>query len=295
MRIKGENVMLAIYKKEIRSYMHSMIGYVFIFFILLLTGIYFTAYQLNAAYPKFEYTLNSLTFVFMIGIPILTMRVFSEERKQKTDQMLLTAPVSVIDIVFGKYFALITVYAIPMLILCIYPLIISMFGSISFGSAYTAVLGFFLLGCSNLAIGMFLSSITESQIIAAVLSFIVLFSFYMMSGISSFFSTTALSTCVTFGLFILAAAIIFYTLIKNLVISILACVIGEIVLIVIYVMKSSFFEGGIQKVLALFNLSGKFENFANEIMDITGIVYFCSVIAVCLFLTIQSVAKHRWN
>lgn len=287
--------MLAIYKKEIRSYMNSMIGYVFIFLIMLLTGIYFTAYQLNAAYPKFEYTLNSLTFVFIIGIPILTMRVFSEERKQKTDQMLLTAPISVIDIVMGKYLALITVYAIPMLILCMYPLLILKFGSISMGSAYTAILGFFLLGCSNLAIGMFLSSITESQIIAAVLSFIVLFAFYMMSGISSFFSTTALSTCVTFGLFILAAAIVFYTLIKNIWISAIVGVIGEIILIVIYVINKNFFEGGIQKVLDIFDLSGKFENFANEIMDITGIIYFCSVIAICLFLTIQSVAKRRWN
>lgn len=287
--------MLAIYKKEFRSYMNSMIGYLFIFFILILAGIYFTAYQLNAAYPKLEYTLSSLTFVFIIGIPILTMRVFAEERKQKTDQMLLTAPVSVFDIVMGKYLALISVYAIPMCILCFYPLIIAKFGTVAFASAYTAILGFFLLGCSNLAIGMFISSITESQIIAAVLSFVVLFAFYMMSGISSFFSTTALSTCITFGLFILAAAIILYTMIKNIVISLIAGIIGEAALIIIYVIKSSFFEGGIQKVLEVFDLSGRFENFANEIMDVTGIVYFCSVIAICLFLTIQSIVKRRWN
>ena len=110
--------MTAIYKRELKSYLTSMVGYLFIFFILVLTGIYFSAYQLSAAYPKFEYTLSAVTFVFLIGVPILTMRVLAEERKQKTDQLLLTAPVSVGNIVIGKYLALVTVYAIPILVMC---------------------------------------------------------------------------------------------------------------------------------------------------------------------------------
>ena len=199
--------MIAVYKRELRSYLTSMIGYLFIFFILLLTGIYFSAYQLGASYPRFEYTLSALTFVFLISVPILTMRVLAEERKQKTDQLLLTAPVSVEKIVLGKYFALVTIFAIPMLIMCFYPLLMTKFGTVSLGAAYTAVLGFFLLGCANLAIGVFISSLTESQVIAAVLTFVILFAFYMMNGISSFFSEGAMSTCITFGLLILAAAI----------------------------------------------------------------------------------------
>lgn len=287
--------MTAIYKRELKSYLTSMIGYLFIFFVLLLTGIYFSAYQLSAAYPKFEYTLSALTFVFLIGIPILTMRVLAEERKQKTDQMLLTAPVSVEGIVIGKYFALVSVYAIPILMMCLYPLIMSKFGEVSFGSAYTAILGFFLLGCANLAIGLFISSLTESQVIAAVLTFVFLFAFYMMNGISSFFSQTSLSTCITFGLLILAASIVLYTMIKNIMISAIVCIIGEIALIIIYVINSGFFEGGIQKVLEVFNLSGHFDNFTNGIFDITGIIYFLSVIAVCIFFTVQSIVKRRWN
>ena len=105
--------MTAIYKRELKSYLTSMVGYLFIFFILVLTGIYFSAYQLSAAYPKFEYTLSAITFAFLIGVPILTMRVLAEERKQKTDQLLLTAPVSVSGIVIGKYLALVTVFAVP--------------------------------------------------------------------------------------------------------------------------------------------------------------------------------------
>ena len=287
--------MTAIYKRELKSYLTSMVGYLFIFFILVLTGLYFSAYQLSAAYPKFEYTLSAVTFVFLIGVPILTMRVLAEERKQKTDQLLLTAPVSVGNIVIGKYLALVTVYAIPILVMCTYPLIMSKFGTVAFGSAYTAILGFFLLGCANIAIGVFMSALTESQVIAAVLTFVLLFAFYMMNGISSFFSKTSMSTCVTFGLLILAAAIILYTMIKNALISAIAAVIGEVILVVIYVVKSSVFEGGIQKVLNIFNLSGHFDNFTSNIFDIKGIVYFLSVIAVCLFLTMQSISKRRWN
>ena len=287
--------MTAIYKRELKSYLTSMVGYLFIFFILVLTGIYFSAYQLSAAYPKFEYTLSAVTFVFLIGVPILTMRVLAEERKQKTDQLLLTAPVSVGNIVIGKYLALVTVYAIPILVMCTYPLIMSKFGTVAFGSAYTAILGFFLLGCANIAIGVFMSALSESQVIAAVLTFVLLFAFYMMNGISSFFSKTSMSTCVTFGLLILAAAIILYTMIKNALISAIAAVIGEVILVVIYVVKSSVFEGGIQKVLNIFNLSGHFDNFTSNIFDIKGIVYFLSVIAVCLFLTMQSISKRRWN
>ena len=287
--------MTAVYKRELRSYLTSMTGYLFIFFILLLTGIYFSAYQLDIAYPKFEYTLSAMTFVFLICVPILTMRTLAEERKQKTDQQLLTSPVSVGKIIMGKYLALVTVFAIPMAIICFYPLVMSKFGDISFGSAYTAVLGFFLLGCANLAIGVFISSLTESQVIAAVLTFVFLFAFFMMNGISSFFSEGALSTCITFGLLILAAAIIIYSMIKNFLISALICVIGEAALAVVYVINSSFFAGGIQKVLQIFNLSGHFDNFANGIFDINGIVYYLSVIAVCVFLTVQSIVKRRWN
>ena len=287
--------MTAIYKRELKSYLTSMVGYLFIFFVLVLTGIYFSAYQLSAAYPKFETTLSAVTFVFLIGVPILTMRVLAEVRKQKTDQLLLTAPVSVGNIVTGKYLALVTVYAIPILVLCTYPLIMSKFGTVDFGTAYTAILGFFLLGCANIAIGLFMSALTESQVIAAVLTFVLLFAFYMMNGISSFFSKTSMSTCVTFGLLILAAAIIVYTMIKNVLISAAVGVIGEVILVIVYLLKSSIFEGGIQKVLDIFNLSGHFDNFTNNIFDIKGIVYFLSVIAVCLFLTMQSILKRRWN
>ena len=199
--------MLAIYKRELKSYFRSFIGFLFIAVTLFFLGLYFSVYNLMNGYPYFAYVVSSVTFLFMLTVPILTMRVLAEERKQKTDQLLLTSPVSVSGIVMGKYLALVTIYAIPIAVLATYPLIMSKFGTVAFGSAYTALLGFFLLGCANLAIGVFISSLTESQVIAAVLTFVILFAFYMMNGISSFFSEGAMSTCITFGLLILAAAI----------------------------------------------------------------------------------------
>ena len=195
----------------------------------------------------------------------------------------------------GKYLALVTIYAIPVAVLATYPLLMSKFGTVAFGSAYTALLGFFLLGCANIAIGVFFSAITESQVIAAVLTFVFLFAFYMMNGISSFFSQTAMSTCVTFGLLIIALSLMIYSMIKNAVISGIICVAGEAVLVIIYVVKSSVFEGGIQKVMEVFNLSSHFENFTNSIFDVTGVLYFVSVITICIFLTMQTILKRRWN
>lgn len=94
--------MLAIYKREVRSYFQSMVGCVFVAFLIAFTGIYFMAYNLTAGYPYFSYTLSGTLIVFIVGIPLITMRSFSEERKNKTDQLLLTAPVSLWKVVLGR-------------------------------------------------------------------------------------------------------------------------------------------------------------------------------------------------
>lgn len=178
--------MKAIYRRELKSYFQSMTGYVFIAFLMLFTGIYFTAYNLNAGYPYFAYVLSSTLFIFLIVIPVLTMRSFAEERKSKTDQLLLTAPVSVTGIVLGKFLAMITVFLIPVLLSCVYPLIIHFQGTSYLKVDYSAIFIYFVIGCVYIAIGMFLSSLTESQIIAAVSTFATLLLFNMWSGVIGF-------------------------------------------------------------------------------------------------------------
>lgn len=287
--------MTAIYKKELRSYLTSMFGYIFMFFILLMTGIYFTAYNLQSAYPVIGPTLSSVTFIFLIAVPVLTMRILAEEKKQKTDQMLLTAPVSVADIILGKYLALVTIYAVPIVIIALYPLVMSSFGTVSLPMAYTALLGFFLLGCADIAIGVFLSSVTESQVIAAVLSFIVLFVCYIISGVSSFFPQTAMTSMLAFAVLMLVVVLFIYALIKNVFITVVVGLIGEIVIAIIYMVKASFFEGAIQKFLNIFNVSSHLNTFIDGMLDLTGVVYFLSIVVICLFLTMQSVNKRRWS
>lgn len=287
--------MKAIYKKEVKSYLTSMIGYVFIFFILLLEGIYFTAYNLQNAYPLFGTTLSAVTFIFLILVPVLTMKTIAEERKQKTDQLLLTAPVSVSEIVLGKFLAVATVYVIPVLIICLYPMIMGKYGTVSYAMAYTAVLGFALLGFTQIAVGVFWSSVTENPVIAAVVTFIVLFVCYMITGIGSLIPDSSMASLACYMLLVLLAAVWIYHMIRNLWIAAVIGIAGEAALAITYVVKSTLFEGSIQKFLAVFDITSHFDNFTNGILDLQGVVYFLSVIIIFLVLTVQTITKRRWN
>ena len=287
--------MIAVYKKEVKGFLTSMIGYVFIAFLLAVCGIYFTAYHLQAMYPQFAYTLQAVLFVFLIAVPVLTMRVLAEERKQKTDQLLLTSPVSVTGIVMGKYLALVSVFLIAVAILAVYPLILAQFGTVYFSETYTALFGFLLMGSAFLAIGLYLSSITESQVIAAVLTFLVLFVCYVIEGIATFFPETADGSFYILLVAVALLALLLYMMLGNAVITALIGILAEAALIVLYFVKSSVFEGLIQEIFGIFDLTGHFTEFANGIFDLTGVVYYLSVIALCLFLTVQSIQKRRWS
>lgn len=182
--------MKAIYKRELQSYFRSFLGALFIGATLILIGIYFSVYNLFMGYPYIGYALSSVVFLFLISISVLCMRILAEERHQKTDQLILTSPVSVGSIVMGKFFALSTIFAIPVLIVSLYPVIMRLFGTVDLGKSYLAILGFFLYGLACIAICIFISSLTESQVIAAVLSFGVLFLGYIMSALCSLISST---------------------------------------------------------------------------------------------------------
>lgn len=287
--------MLAVYKKELRSYLTSMVGYVFIAFVLLILGIYFTAYNLQYASPDFGATLSSVTFLFLIITPILTMKILAEEKKNRTDQLLLTSPVSVWKVILGKYLSMVTIYAIPVVISAFYPLIMGRYGVISYPMAYVAVVGFFFLGCAQIAVGLFLSSVTESQVIAAVLTFGILFCSYMMDGIESFFSDTAVSSMVAFLIIAFVIGIVVYQLTKNIIFS--SCVGGVLVIGVaaVYFIKPTVFTGLIQKFLNLFAIANHFDNFVGGIFDVTGIIYMLSVVCIFVFLTVQCIQKRRWS
>ena len=288
--------MLAIYKREFKSYFQSMVGCVFVAFLVACTGIYFTAYNLNAGYPYFSYTLSGSLIVFIVGIPLITMRSFAEERKNKTDQLLLTAPVSLTKIVLGKYLAMISVVAIPNLIFCLFPLLIKMNGTAYLKTDYISIGVFFLLGCVYVAIGMFMSALTESQMIAFITTFGLLLILYLWNGIIGFLPSSAIGSLI--GLIVVFTIIIAYVyhMTENWMLSAVLEVLGIVASVATYIVKSSLFENLLTKILGKLALADVFTDITNNhIVDITGIVLYLSVIAIFIVLTIQAIQKRRWS
>lgn len=181
--------MLAVFKREFKSYFQSVIGWLFVAAFLAMFGLYFYIYNLMQGYPYVYYTLSAITVLFLIAVPVLTMRSFAEERKSKTDQLLLTAPISPGKLVLGKYLAMVAVFTVDIAIFCVAPLILRVFGTVPMGESYIAILAFWLYGSACIGVGMFISSLTESQVIAAVLTFVVLFVSYMMEMITGVISS----------------------------------------------------------------------------------------------------------
>lgn len=181
--------MRAIFKREFRACFQSVIGWLFLAATLAFYFLYFYVYNLSYGYPPITYALNAISFLFLITVPVLTMRIFAEERHTKTDQLILTAPVSIGKIVAGKYLALAAVFSIATAVIGLSPLLLGCFGTVPYGENYAALLGFWMYGLASIAIGTFVSSLTESQVISAVLTFVFLFLGYMMDGITQVISS----------------------------------------------------------------------------------------------------------
>ena len=288
--------MLAIYKRELKSYFHSMTGCVFIAFLVMFTGIYFMAYNLNAGYPYFSYTLSGSLIVFLVGIPLLTMRSFSEERKTKTDQLLLTAPVSLAKVVLGKYFAMVTVLAVPNVIFCLFPLLIKLQGTAYLLVDYSSIAVFFLLGCVYLAIGMFMSSLTESQIIAFISTFGILLLLYLWDGILSFLPGSALSGMIGILLILTLIVVYIYHMTKNWMLAAGIEAVGIAAALIVYFVKSSLYENLLTKLLGRLALADVFMNISSSnIVDVSGLLLYVSILIIFVFLTIQTIQKRRWS
>ena len=288
--------MTAIYKKELKSYLTSMIGYLFMAFTLALFGLYFTAINLQQGYPEIGYALQNSAFILLIAVPVLTMRVLSEEQKNKTDQLLLTAPVSLWKVVLGKYLAMVTVIGIPNVIFCAFPLIIKAQGTAYLKVDYISIGVFFLLGCVYAAIGMFLSALTESQMIAFISTFGILLILYLWNGILTLLPSSAVSGLV--GVLIVLTIVAFYIfhMTSNLMLAGGLEVIGVAAAVIAYFVKSSLFENLLSKMFGRLALSDVFTDItSNSIVDVTGIALYLSLIAVFVFLTVQSIQKRRWS
>ena len=287
--------MSAIFKKEFKSFFTNMIGYIFISVILVFVGIYAVYVNFVSGSTAFEQALSCVNIIFIVLIPLLTMSSFSVEKKQKTDQLLLTSPVSVSQIVLGKFFAMLAVYLIPMIVFCFYPLIYSLYGEVHFASAYGAIFGMVMMGAAMISIGMFISSVTESQIIAAVVAIGSFLLIYLFSGLAQILSASAQTSFFCLAASIVILGVLIYLLSKNKMLSAVVVIVGLIALIAVYLIDSTLLEGVFPMVLNKLAIFSRVENFIAGIFDITGIVYYLSVAVLFNLLTVQGIEKRRWS
>ncbi len=287
--------MNAVFKREVSAYYNSVLGWLFAAFILLFAGIYTRAYNLSGYYSNFEYVLNAIGFIYLIAVPIITMRSVAEERRQKTDQLLYSLPITMTQVVLGKYLAMLVVLALPVAIMGLYPMILSQFGSVEFSTAYGALLGFFLMGSCLLSIGLFISSTAESQVIAAVITLVTMLVLFFMSGLASFVPSTSGASLVALCMLVLLFAVILQLLAKNAIITAVTGIAGIGVLVIAYMRNADSFSGLFGNIMSHLSVFDRFDSFSDGVFDLSAIIYYLSITSVFLFLTVQAMEKRRWS
>ena len=287
--------MSAVFKHELRSYFHSLTAYVFGAFLLAFMGLGAMLYNIQAAYSNFEFVLSFGSLVMVVIVPILTMRVLAEERKQKTDQLLYSLPITTVEIILGKYLAMLVLFLIPMGVISLYPLIFSQFGEVYLPTSYGSILAFFIMGSALIALGMFISSLTDNQGLAAGIGIaIILFNYYSVS-LSEQVSSTAIGSVIATLVLILALGAIIRFLTGNENLAFWCSIALMAVVVILFYVDSSAFEGLLPQLMAKLSVFDRFTTIVNGVFDMTAIVYYLSIIVFFLFLSVQSLEKRRYN
>ena len=286
--------MSAIFRKELKSYFTGPIAYVFMAVLLVTTGIYTMIYNLSYQYATYEYVYGAVSFIYLIIIPILTMRIFAEERKQKTEQLLYCLPLKMSSIVAGKYLAAVTVLAVPCAITGIYPFILSLYGNVNFKIVFVSLLAFFLLGAALIAVCMFISSLTENQILAAIISFIVVFIKYFIANLSGFVSGSSFASCLCLMAVIVALALIVNYLTKNKLLAEIVAIVLLAALLAVFLIDPSLLEGVAPEILNRLALFDGFYNMVYGLFDLGTVVMFLSVVVLFNHMSVVSLEKRRW-
>ena len=287
--------MKAIFKHELRLYFESMTAYVFGAFLLLFIGIGSMLYNLRSAVSNFEFVLSFAAIVFVVIVPVLTMRCLSEERKQKTDQLLYSLPITTTQVVLGKYGAVLVVFLLPLCFIALYPLMFAQFGEVYLPTAYGSLAAFFLLGAALLAVGVFLSSLTDNQGLAAGLGIgVILLNYYCVS-LSEYVSSTAAGTAIALVVLIAALGLLVKALTRSTPAGAGTGLLLLALLGLCYALDSTALEGLLPAMMKKISLFERFNTFVNGVFDLTNVVYFLSVTLFFLFLTVESLEKRRYN
>lgn len=287
--------MKAVYIKELKSYFTGAVSYACFTLMFLIAGIYTWAINIQGTSGSFETTVSNMAFwLTILPVPLLTMRIFSEERKQKTDQLLYSLPLKTSSVVLGKYFAAITVMLVPVVIIGLYPLILSHYGSVNFATCYSTLFAFYLMSAALTAVGVFISSLTENQIVAAIGTAVIVFFNYFLPYIASYVSSSAAASAIFLIVIGLIIGLIVFLMTKNYTVGLLTAAVIDFMLVLLYYLKSDLLEGLLPKVMGSLSVYDALTVFAGGIFDLTGIVFYVSIAAVFIFLTVQSLEKRRW-
>lgn len=287
--------MIAVLKHELRSYFHSLTAYLFGALLLVFVGIGAMLYNIQAAVSNFEFVLSFCSLIFVVIVPILTMRVIAEERKQKTDQLLYSLPITTVQVILGKYLALLVVYLIPLCIISLYPLIFAQFGDVYLPTSYGSIFAFFMMGAALIALGVFISSLTDNQGFAAGIGIALILLNYYSVSISEYVSSTALGSAVALCVLVIALGAVIRYLTKNENLAFGVCIVLIAALLLAFYLNTEGFEGLLPGIMAKLSLFERFNIFVNGVFDLTAIVYDVSVVALFLFLSVQSLEKRRYN
>ena len=278
--------MTAVFRHELRGNFHSLTTYLFGACLLAFIGLWAMMYNLQAAVSNFEFVLADSCLAFVVIVPVLTMRTIAEERRQKTDQLLYALPITTVQVVLGKYLALLAVYAVPLCVIAAYPLIFARYGEVYLPTSYGSLFAFFLLGAALLAVGMFLSSLTDNQGFAAGIGIAAILLNYYSVSLSEYVSSTAFGSAVALYVLILLLGALIKYVTRN---EKLAWGVGA------YWLEPAAFEGLLPRIMTQLSLFERFYVFVNGVFDWTAVVYYASVIGFFLFLTVQSLEKRRYN
>ncbi|MDR2101836.1 MAG: ABC transporter permease [Treponema sp.] len=287
--------MIAILKRELKSYFLTPIGYIYMGAFLLVTGIFFTFINILNQNPQYTGFLGEVLFIYLFAIPLLTMRLFSEERRQRTDQLLLTSPVSVAAIVLGKFFAAFVLYLLTLVVTVSYTLVIAAFGELAVWETLGSYIGFIFLGASYITIGVFVSAGTENQFTAALVSFFSLLLIWIIDPLISIVPADTLSGLVFAALLVLVAGLFFYVNLKNLYLGIGVVLAGGLIIAALYFWNQGVFNGLVQTTLSWFSLNKRYSDFTLGILKVEALFYYTSFSGLFLFLTVRLIEKRRWN
>ena len=287
--------MTAVLKHELRNYFHTLTAYVFGAFLLAFIGLGATLYNLQAAVSNFEFVLSFGSLVFVVIVPILTMRVIAEEKKQRTDQLLYSLPITTTEVVLGKYLALLVVYLIPLAVVSVYPLIFARYGDVYLLTSYGSIFAFFVLGAALIALGVFISSLTDNQGFAAGIGIAVILLNYYSASLSEYVSSTPAGALIVAFALVIVLGVVIRHLTKNEHLAYGFYFLAGGAVLILYLADTEAVSGLLPSVMKTLSLFERFYVFVNGVFDLTAIVYFVTFAAFFLFLSVQSLEKRRYN